>query len=295
MGLRRSWGNPNEELINPEVAGKEILLTGDIDKTANPTTVSGMIATQGNNLNGYALYLLDNKLYFRVNQAGKEYVIASKEVPGKFAYKAGIQKDGTMRLAIDQKEVGSAKAAGLFKADLESPVRVGQDHLKGAARLTNYPDSVFNLRARMENIKLETLDGTKVVVAETGKVDKVIVLKVVKDVMKYDKQLLTAKAGTTIQIVFENPDFMQHNLLLIKPNTLNKVGAAADKLAQEPNGAKMNYVPKMPEVLKATPLVNPGGKYTLTITLPDVPGDYPYVCTFPGHWRLMNGILRVTK
>jgi azurin len=73
------------------------------------------------------------------------------------------------------------------------------------------------------------------------------------------------------------------------------VGAAADKLAQDPNGAKMNYVPKIPEVLKATPLINPGGKYTLTIKLPDVPGDYPYVCTFPGHWRLMNGILRVTK
>jgi len=296
MGITRTWGNPNEVLINPEVAGKEILLTGEIDKTANPTTVSGMIATQGNSQNGYALYLSDNRLYFRVNQAGKDYVVSSKELPGKFTYKAGIQKDGTMRLAIDQKEVGTAKATGLFKADMETALRVGQDHFKGADRLTTYPDSIFNLRARMENTKLETLDGTKApVAAGKEKIDKVIVLKVVKDVMKYDNQLLTAKAGSTIQIIFENPDFMQHNLLLIKPNTLNKVGAAADKLAQEPNGAKMNYVPKMPEVLNATPLVNPGGKYTLTIKLPGVPGDYPYVCTFPGHWRLMNGILRVTK
>ena len=124
---------------------------------------------------------------------------------------------------------------------------------------------------------------------------KVIVLKVVKDVMKYDKQLITAKAGTTIQVVLQNPDFMQHNLVLIKPKTLEKVGAAADMLAQDPNGAKMQYVPKMPEVLYATPMLNPGGKYTLTIKVPDVPGDYPYVCTFPGHWRIMNGILRVTK
>ena len=125
--------------------------------------------------------------------------------------------------------------------------------------------------------------------------DKTIVLKVVKDVMKYDKILLTAKAGTTIQIVLENPDFMQHNLVLVKPKTMEKVGAAADRLAQDPNGAKMNYVPKMPEVLQATPLINPGGKYTLTINIPDVPGDYPYVCTFLGHWRIMNGILRVTR
>jgi azurin len=88
---------------------------------------------------------------------------------------------------------------------------------------------------------------------------------------------------------------MQHNLVLVKPKMMEKVGAAADKMVTDPNGAKMNYVPKMPEVIKATPLINPGGKYTVTIKLPDVPGDYPYVCTFPGHWRIMNGILRVTK
>ncbi|MEJ7588152.1 MAG: plastocyanin/azurin family copper-binding protein, partial [Ferruginibacter sp.] len=130
---------------------------------------------------------------------------------------------------------------------------------------------------------------------KTGKIDKTIVLKVIKDVMKYDKQLLTAKAGTTIRIVFQNTDFMQHNLVLIYPKTLEKVGAAADKLAADPNGAKMNYVPKMPQVMQATPLINPGGKYTLTVKLPDVAGDYPYVCTFPGHWRIMYGILRVSK
>ena len=124
---------------------------------------------------------------------------------------------------------------------------------------------------------------------------QVIVLKVVKDIMKYDKELITAKAGTTIQIVLQNPDFMQHNLVLIKPNTTESIGAAADQLAQDPNGAKMNYVPRMPEVLAATPLIRSGRKYTLTIKVPDVPGDYPYICTFPGHWRIMNGILRVTK
>ena len=76
---------------------------------------------------------------------------------------------------------------------------------------------------------------------------------------------------------------------------MEKVGAAADKLAQDPNGAKMNYIPKMPEVLLSTPLLNPGGKYTVTFKIPATPGDYPYICTFPGHWRIMNGILRVTK
>ncbi|MEJ7681873.1 MAG: plastocyanin/azurin family copper-binding protein [Segetibacter sp.] len=62
----------------------------------------------------------------------------------------------------------------------------------------------------------------------------------------------------------------------------------------DPNGTKLNYVPRMPEVLQATPLVNPGGKFTLTFTVPKCPGDYPFVCTFPGHWRIMQGVMRVT-
>ncbi len=295
ISLRRSSGRPDEELLSPELANKEFLLSGEIDRPA--TVSSGMIATQGNAREGYALYLLDNKLHFIVNQGGKSASTTSpKELPAKFSYKAGLMKDGTAKLFVDNKEVASTRTSGLFKKELDLGLRVGLDNRKGTDRLGNYPDSVFVLRTGINNNKLETLEAQKSATPPpTGKVDKVIVLKVVKDVMKYDKQLITAKAGTTIQIQFENPDLMQHNLLLVKPGTLDKVGAAADKLAQDPNGVKMNYVPKMPEILKATPLLNPGGKYTLTIKLPDVPGDYPYLCTFPGHWRIMNGILRVTK
>ncbi|MEO5999444.1 MAG: plastocyanin/azurin family copper-binding protein [Chitinophagaceae bacterium] len=130
---------------------------------------------------------------------------------------------------------------------------------------------------------------------KSAKVDQVIELKVVQNLMKFDKELIQVKAGTTVQIVFLNPDFMQHNFVLIKPKTLDKVGEAADKMAQDPNGAKVNYVPKMPEVLQSTPLVNPEGKFTLTFKVPALPGDYPFICTFPGHWRLMKGVMKVTK
>jgi azurin len=309
--LRRSFGRQQQgEGLTPDVANNELLISGDIERvtrgpggapavnpSATPPPYSGMIVAQGNRSNGYGLYFLDDKMYFKINQEGKSYeVVTSQPLPAKFSFKAGLQKNGTMRLLIDNKEIGMAKAPGLFKKDLEVPLRVGAEPATGNDKIGDYPDSTFFLRgSNLTNAKLETLEGVTPAVATTGKVDKVIVLKVVKDVMKYDKQLITAKAGTTIQIVLQNPDFMQHNFVLIKPKTLEKVGAAADKMVTDPNGAKMNYVPKMPEVLKATPLINPGGKYTLTVKLPDVPGDYPYVCTFPGHWRIMKGILRVTK
>jgi len=88
---------------------------------------------------------------------------------------------------------------------------------------------------------------------------------------------------------------MQHNFVIIKPGTLNKVGAAADMLARDPKGAEKNYVPKMPEVLFATKLINTDETVTLEFTAPRQAGDYIFVCTFPGHWRGMNGILRIVK
>jgi azurin len=69
--------------------------------------------------------------------------------------------------------------------------------------------------------------------------------------------------------------------------------AAADKLATEPNGAELNYVPKLPEVLFSTPLVNPQKTYSMTIKIPETVGEYPYICSFPGHWRIMNGVMKV--
>jgi azurin len=207
-----------------------------------------------------------------------------------------MQKDGTLKLLIDNKEAADLATPGLFKQDLEVPIRVGIDNRRGDEKVADYPDTLFTLRANLTNCKLETLEP--IVPAEViAKADKIIVLGVIKDVMKYDKTLLTAKAGTTLQIILKNIDHMQHNFVLIKPNTSEKVGLEADKLAQSQAGsnAKLLYVPKMPEVLYATPLVNPGKSYTLNIKVPATPGDYPYLCTFPGHWRIMNGVLRVTK
>jgi azurin len=66
-------------------------------------------------------------------------------------------------------------------------------------------------------------------------------------------------------------------------------------MVQDPNGAKLSYIPKMPEILQGMPLINPDGKFTLTFKVPASPGDYPYICTFPTHWRMMKGIMKVTK
>ncbi|WP_198674165.1 PVC-type heme-binding CxxCH protein [Chitinophaga alhagiae] len=121
----------------------------------------------------------------------------------------------------------------------------------------------------------------------------VIQLKVIKNEMKYDLKTFTVEAGKPVEIVFENPDFMQHNLVITRQGALAIVGKAADKMASRPDGAEKHYVPEVPEVLYSTRLVNPQEKVTLRFTAPAQPGDYPFVCTFPGHWSIMNGIMKV--
>jgi azurin len=120
-----------------------------------------------------------------------------------------------------------------------------------------------------------------------------ISLSAVRNQMTYDQLELVVPAGKTIEIVFENPDLMQHNLLIIAPGSLETVGKAADELARSPDGQEKQYIPQIPQVLYASPLVNPGGTYVLRFTAPEEPGAYPFVCTFPGHWQTMNGIMKV--
>lgn len=68
---------------------------------------------------------------------------------------------------------------------------------------------------------------------------------------------------------------------------------AANEMAKDPDGIKRDFVPKSAQVLHATKLLNPAGTQTLRFKAPAQPGDYPYVCTFPGHWTIMNGIMEV--
>ncbi|TDE11635.1 PVC-type heme-binding CxxCH protein [Dyadobacter psychrotolerans] len=124
---------------------------------------------------------------------------------------------------------------------------------------------------------------------------QIVKIKAIREEMKFDVTEFTAVAGKTVEIVFENPDAMQHNIVVGKPKTTPIIGAAADKMITAKDGAEKNYVPNIPQIIAATPLVNPGQTFKLRFVVPDQTGDYPFVCTFPGHWRLMTGVMKVVK
>jgi azurin len=129
--------------------------------------------------------------------------------------------------------------------------------------------------------------------AGSGKTDQLIVLRPIKNAMKFDRPRISVKAGTRVDILLDNVDFMQHNLLILQPGSLDKVGSAVDALAKDPRSVEINYTPKIPEVLFSTPLINPDSKYHLVFRVPATRGNYPFICSFPGHWRIMQGVMEV--
>jgi putative membrane-bound dehydrogenase-like protein len=124
---------------------------------------------------------------------------------------------------------------------------------------------------------------------------QIVRIKAIREEMKFSVTEFTAVAGKTVEIIFENPDAMQHNIVIGKPKTAAIIGAAADKMITAKDGADKNYVPNIPQIIAASPLVNPEQTYRLKFVVPKEVGDYPYLCTFPGHWRMMAGVMKVVK
>ncbi len=118
--------------------------------------------------------------------------------------------------------------------------------------------------------------------------------------LSYDKTELSVKAGQKVKLTLNNAGGIlpqPHNFLLLKPGKLDAVGALANAMLADPQGMAKSYIPEAakPDLLANTKLVQPNQTETIEFTAPAEAGDYPYLCTFPGHWLLMRGVMHVTK
>ena len=109
--------------------------------------------------------------------------------------------------------------------------------------------------------------------------------------LQFDRTLLEVRSGQRVQITFTNPDEMLHNFVLTNPGKGQEIGEIA--LAMGIDGPARNYVPDSPDVLAHTALLQPDTTETIYFTAPVKPGDYDFICSFPGHAQVMKGILRV--
>ncbi|MFL0298458.1 PVC-type heme-binding CxxCH protein [Aquirufa novilacunae] len=160
------------------------------------------------------------------------------------------------------------------------------DFLKGLGKQLRPQDvEAYERLAGLWKVEIPSAEVKGVVVKRT--------IMTIKEAMKYSPAEFTVPAGATVELIFENVDAMQHNWVLGTLGSQEKIGLAADKMITAADGAAKNYIPAMPEVLAYTPLVESDGRVKVVFKAPSVPGNYPFLCTFPGHWRIMNGIMKV--
>ena len=77
------------------------------------------------------------------------------------------------------------------------------------------------------------------------------------------------------------------------PGTANTVGEAA--LALGVRGMSEEYVPTTNKVLYHTKLLQPGTSEAIYFVVPEQTGVYQFVCTYPGHYSVMQGVIRVVE
>lgn len=117
------------------------------------------------------------------------------------------------------------------------------------------------------------------------------------DTMQFDLKAFEVKAGEKVSLTLKNTGklpkiAMGHNLVLLKK------GVSAIAFGQKAMGAGANATNPLPDsvkedVIASTKLLGPGESDTVSFTAPADPGNYEYVCTFPGHFAMMRGTMTV--
>ncbi len=120
-----------------------------------------------------------------------------------------------------------------------------------------------------------------------------ITIQPVGNQMEYEQTEFTIPAGEEITLTFENTatsPAMQHNVVILNSNddtVVDRVGQASAAAADD------GYLPTDEAILAATDMAEPGETVTVTFTAPNEPGTYRYICTFPGHYTVMQGAMTV--
>ncbi len=117
------------------------------------------------------------------------------------------------------------------------------------------------------------------------------------DQMQFNTKAIEVTAGEKVSLTFKHigvlpKTAMGHNVVILKAGT--QVPTFATKAMQ---AAATEYIPQDEEskkmVVTHTKLLGGGESQTITFTAPAEAGAYPYICTFPGHFALMQGVMTV--
>ena len=106
------------------------------------------------------------------------------------------------------------------------------------------------------------------------------------DDMKFSVTSIAARPGERLRVVLVATGsmpatLMAHNWILLRAGTDSEAFVNAGVLARSTNFIAAS---QMDRVLASTPLVAAGETAEVTFTAPATRGEYPYVCSFRGHY-----------
>ena len=171
-------------------------------------------------------------------------------------------------------------------------------HWRGETQIGRYPElAVFYAafgKASKQKAGRTTLSATESAF-DNQKDVKVVEISTIPERMLFTVAEFSAKAGQPVKLIFTNPDVTPHNLVVVSPGSSAEIGIAANEMARSPDGVKKQFIPSSEKILHHTQMLEQDTSDVLRFKAPDEPGDYPYICTFPGHWIIMKGVMRIVQ
>ena len=185
-------------------------------------------------------------------------------------------KQDSLRSSLDvlAREPGRSEDALVILAGIADNEELAMDiRLAAMAAIEDLPAGLAGDRAGMQTVRISAVP--------------------VK--MTYDPNRFEVTAGEPVRILLDNPDAQPHNLLVCMPGSLRSIGRASEALGTTAEAKARDWVPDSRKVLHVMPMVMQGEVGEVRFIAPTRPGRYPFICTYPGHWRMMNGVMTVRR
>ena len=109
------------------------------------------------------------------------------------------------------------------------------------------------------------------------------------DQMKFNLSEIKVEAGTTVKLTLKHvgklpKQAMGHNFVLLKKGVEMKDFAMTAMKARD-----NDYIPESTDqIIAHTKIIGGGESVTIEFEAPEK-GEYTFICSFPGHYALMNG------
>lgn len=139
-----------------------------------------------------------------------------------------------------------------------------------------------------KSVKIQSKSSTP---ATTGSEDMATLTITGNDLMQFNKETLTAKAGEKVKLTLTHvgkldKQVMGHNVVILTQDANPEDFAAAAATARE-----NDYIPAdmTDKIIAHTQMIGGGQSTSVEFTAPTEPGTYEFLCSFPGHFQMMRG------